>query len=167
MTRARLATLSLMLCVILWGTMLGGIAYSHLVYFPVYLSALPASAVVANGPYGLNESTFWMSLHPPLLVSLIIALTLNWKVEPRRKLIGSSLALYVMLLVATAVYFVPELIAFQESPSSSLTQGEWSARAARWERLSWLRGAVGYFAFVPLLFALTTTADSPVEITTS
>jgi hypothetical protein len=167
MTRARLGTLSLMLSIILWGTMLGGIAYSHLVYFPVYLSALPASAVVVNGPYGLNESTFWMSLHPPLLVSLIIALTLNWKVPSRRTFIGSSLALYAILLVATAVYFVPELIAFQQSPSSSLTQGEWSTRTARWERLSWLRGAVGYLAFVPLLFALTISADSPVEIKTS
>lgn len=58
MARLKFGTYSLFLAIILWGTLLGGIAYSHLVYFPVYLSALPDSAVVVNGPYGLHEAIF-------------------------------------------------------------------------------------------------------------
>ena len=77
MATLRLNTISLMLSIVLWGTLLGGIAYSHLVYFPPYLSALPDSAVVVNGPYGLHEATFWMIIHPLLLLSLIVALVLN------------------------------------------------------------------------------------------
>src|SRR5919112_2761449 len=85
MATLRLGTYSLFLAIILWGTLLGGIAYSHLVYFPVYLSALPDSAVVVTGTYGLNEVPFWAIIHPLLILSLIAALALNWKLKPRRK----------------------------------------------------------------------------------
>lgn len=60
----RLSNPTLMLSIVFWGTLLGGIAYSHLVYFPPYLSALPDSAVVVNGPYALHEVIFWMTIHP-------------------------------------------------------------------------------------------------------
>ncbi|HEX8116407.1 MAG TPA: hypothetical protein VF521_03990, partial [Pyrinomonadaceae bacterium] len=88
MAAPKLTNASLMLSVVLWGTLLGGIAYSHLVYFPVYLSALPDSAVVVNGPYGLREGMFWGLIHPLLILSLISSLVLNWKWKARRKLIG-------------------------------------------------------------------------------
>ena len=67
-------TFALMVAIIFWGTVLGGIAYSHLVYFPAYLSDLPASAVIVNGPYALSEGVFWMTIHPLLIISLVAAL---------------------------------------------------------------------------------------------
>jgi uncharacterized membrane protein len=163
MMRSRLGTYSLFLAVILWGTLLGGIVYSHIVYFPVYLSALPDSAVVVNGPYGLNEVPFWVTIHPLLILSLIVALALNWKSTQRRKLISISFAIYIVIIVVTQIYFVPELSAFQRSPESSLAPAEWLARGMRWQRLSWIRGCVCYAAFVPLLLALTKPAEVRVE----
>jgi uncharacterized membrane protein len=139
----------------MWGTLLGGIAYSHLVYFPVYLSALPDSAVVVNGPYGLREAIFWMTIHPLLILSLVAALVLNWKYRPRRKLILISVAAYLLVLVVTQIYFLPELGAFEHSPASNVSASEWAARGLRWQRLSWARGAVMYAAILPLLLALT------------
>src|SRR5919205_413140 len=100
----RPGNLSLFLAIILWGTLLGGIAYAHLVYFPVYLSALPDSAVVVNGPYGLHEAIFWKTIHPLLILSLIIALALNWKSRSRRKLILISFAIYIVVIVVSQVY---------------------------------------------------------------
>ena len=161
MTTLRLSTLALMLSIILWGTLLGGIAYSHLVYFPVYLSALPDSAVLVNGPYGLSEGRFWGLIHPLLIVSLIATIVLNWNQKARRKLIGMTIALYLLALLATALYFVPELMAFANSPNLSISRGEWLARGRRWEVLSWLRGAVMYIAFVPLLLALAIPVNDP------
>jgi hypothetical protein len=155
MATLRLSTISLMLAIVLWGTLLGGIAYSHLVYFPVYLSALPNSAIVVNGPYGLHEAIFWMIIHPLLILSLIVTLALNWRLRARRKLILISFVVYVLVIIISQIYFVPELIAFERSPESSLTPVQWLARGQRWQRLSWLRGAVCYAAFVPLLLALT------------
>jgi hypothetical protein len=170
MATPRLNTVSLMISIVLWGTLLGGIAYSHLVYFPSYLSALPDSAVVVNGPYGLHEAKFWMIIHPLLILSLIVTLVLNWRLRARRNLILISFAVYVLVLVITTIYFVPELIAFERSPESGLTPAEWLARGQRWQRLSWIRGAVCYLAFVPLLLALTEPAEVHVEsnaVTTS
>lgn len=155
MRTLRLGTYSLFLAVILWGTLLGGIAYSHLVYFPVYLSALPDSAVIVNGPYGLHEAIFWMTIHPLLILSLIVALALNWKFKPRRKLILISLAIYLLVLVVSQIYFIPELGAFARSPQSTLSPAEWLARGQRWQRLSWIRGGIMYTAILPLLLALT------------
>ena len=155
MSRGRAGTYSLFVTVILWGTLLGGIAYSHLVYFPVYLSALPDSSVIVNGPYGLNEAVFWITVHPLLILSLVVALVLNWKNGPRRKLILTSFAVYLVVLVVSQMYFIPELIAFSRSPKANLSPAEWLARGQRWQRLSWARGAVCYAAFVPLLLALT------------
>jgi hypothetical protein len=163
MAKQRPGTLALMLSIILWGTLLGGVAYSHLVYFPVYLSALPDSAVVVNGAYGLSEGIFWMIIHPLLILSLIVSLALNWKLKSRRKLILISFAVYALVLVVSQLYFVPELGAFKHSPESSLSAAEWLARGQRWQRLSWLRGAVCYAAFVPLLFALTKPDDIRVD----
>ena len=163
MTTLRLSTLALMLSIILWGTLLGGIAYSHLVYFPVYLSALPDSAVIVNGPYGLNDGRFWGLIHPLLILSLIATIVLNWNQKARRKLIGITITLYVLAVLATVLYFVPELMAFANSPNLSVSPEEWLARGRRWQRLSWLRGFIMYVGFVPLLFALAVPVRDPKE----
>jgi hypothetical protein len=167
MATSRLGTYSLFLAVILWGTLLGGIAYSHLVYFPVYLSALPDSAVVVNGPYGLHEAVFWLTIHPLLILSLIAALVLNWKFKSRRKLILISFAVYLLVIVVTRIYFVPELGAFEQSPGSAVSPSEWAARGQRWQRLSWIRGAIMYASMLPLLFALTKPVGVPEESVTA
>lgn len=161
MTKLRPSTISLMLSIVLWGTLIGGIAYSHLVYFPPYLSALPHSAVVVNGPYGLHEVIFWMIIHPLLILSLGVTLILNWRLRTRRKLILISFVVYVMVIVIFQIYFIPELVAFERSPESSVTPAEWLARSQRWQRLSWIRGAVMYAGILPLLLALT----KPVDVT--
>ena len=167
MMRLSLGTYSLFLAIILWGTLLGGIVYSHIVFFPVYLSSLPDSAVVVNGTYGLHESRFWMTIHPLLILSLVAALILNWKFKARRKLILMSLGIYFVVIVVTGMYFLPELIAFEQSPKSNLPPAEWLARGNRWQYLSWIRGAVMFIAILPLLFSLTKSADVPNQTETS
>src|SRR5713101_8344786 len=122
--KLRPSTIALMLSIILWGTFLGGIAYAHLVYFPVYLSALPDSAVLVNRPYCLHEEIFWTLIHPLLIVSFIVSLALNWKIRVRRKLIAITMALYALAIVATAFYFVPELQAFKNSPKLPVSSAE-------------------------------------------
>ena len=164
METRKLANAALMLAIILWGTLLGGVVYSHLVYFPVFLSDLPNSAVVVNGPYGLNELRFWAMIHPLLIIALAAALVLNWTSPARRKLIALSFAVYVIVLLISFFYFVPELVLFRNSPQSTVPAAEWLVRGRRWQRLSWLRGAVIYLAYVPLLFSLTKPAADSREL---
>lgn len=158
--RSKLGTYSLFLTIILWGTLLGGIVYSHIVYFPVYLSALPDSAVVVTGPYGLNDAQFWLTVHTLLILSLIVALMLNWRFKPRRKLILITCVVYLVVLAVTQIYFLPELNAFDASAQSNVSPAEWLARGQRWQRLSWIRGTVCYLAILPLLLAVTAPAGS-------
>jgi hypothetical protein len=159
MATRNLSTFVLMLAIIVWGILLGGIAYSHLVFFPAYLSDLPASAVVVNGPYGMNDGIFWVIIHPLLIISLVAALVLNWNSSSRRKLIALSFVVYGIALLVSLFYFVPELVLFKNSPQSTVPAAEWLARGRRWQRLSLLRGAAVYLAFLPLLFALTKPAE--------
>ena len=159
MTRFNLGTYSLFPAIILWGILLGGIVYSHIVFFPVYLSNLPDSAVVVNGTYGMHEAPFWMTIHPLLILSLIAALVLNWKFKARRKLILVSFGIYLVVIAVTSMYFLPELIAFEQSPQSNLPPAEWLARGNRWQYLSWIRGTVMFIAILPLLFSLAKSAD--------
>jgi hypothetical protein len=163
MTKLGLATYSLFLAIVIWGTLLGGIVYAHIVFFPVFLSDLPNSAVVVNGTYGLNEARFWMTVHPLLILSLIIALALNWKFKARRKPIALSFGIYVTVLIITSLFFVPELMAFAKSPESNVPASEWLARGNRWQYLSWIRGAVCFMGLVPLLVALTRPAGEAKE----
>jgi len=154
MTKYGLGTYSLMVTVVLWGVLLGGVVYAHIVYFPVYLSHLPESSVVVNGPYGLNEAVFWMTIHPLLVLSLVVSLALNWRDLRRRKLIAMSLVVYVIILVISSLYFIPQLAEFRNSPQSNISAEEWLARGNRWQYLSWIRGSVLFIFSVPLLFSL-------------
>jgi hypothetical protein len=151
MTRAR--DLSLALAIFVWATILGGIVYSHIAYFPPYLSDLPKSAALVNGPYAIHDEYFWLSVHPLAILSLAAALALNWKLRPRRNLILITIAIYAVAIITTALYFVPELQAFRASQSSNVSSAEWYVRGQNWQHLSWTRGAFMYVAFIPLLLA--------------
>ena len=148
-----------MISIVLMGILLGGIVYSHIVYFPVYLSALPDSAVLVNGPYALHEERFWLLIHPLAILSLIISLGLNWKIRARRKFIFIPLVVYVLAIVVTSLYFVPELRAFHNSPSLNISRADWYARGQRWQYLSWVRGTFMGLSIVPLLLALRVRED--------
>src|SRR5919197_1329862 len=116
MKRLNARTISLMVAVFLYGLFLGGIVYAHVVFFPPYLSALPNSAVLVNGPYAVHDEYFWLLIHPLAILALIVALALNWRRKTRRKLIAIPLALYIVALIVTSLYFVPELREFKNSP---------------------------------------------------
>ncbi len=151
----RAAQIFLFITVIIWGTLIGGIMYSHIVFFPAYLSHLPQSTALINGPYGLKDEAFWMLIHPAMILSIIITILLNWKAASRRKYILIPLFIYALTITATFIYFVPELMAFAKSDQASSTSpAEWLQRGRQWQYLSWVRGFFMYLGFVLLLIAL-------------
>ncbi len=161
------ATYALMVSIILWGTLFGGGVYAAMVYFPAYLSHLPESAIVVTGPYGLNEGIFWLSIHPLVILSLIISLILNWRNIGRRKLIGVVFIVYALILIITQIYFLPELSAFRQSAQSDLSSAEWQVRTNRWQLLNVLRAVVIVANFIGLLFALIKPRDLETPVVTT
>jgi hypothetical protein len=151
--------IALMVSILLMGILLGGIVYSHIVFFPVYLSSLPDSAALVNGPYALHDERFWLFIHPIAVLSLIVSLALNWKIRSRRKLIAIPLIVYVLAIIATTLYFVPELMNFKNSINLNVSRAEWFARGRRWQYLSWIRGTLIGLSIIPLLLALRARED--------
>ena len=145
---------SLFVSCILWGILVGGVAYSHIVYFPAYLLHLPESTSLITGTYGLQDGHFWMFMHPLLIISMIVTLITNWKQNEKKKYILTATGIYILAIIATAIYFVPELMAFAESAkSTTVTAAEWLERGQKWLILSCIRGTFMAAAFIMMLIA--------------
>lgn len=138
---AQAKQVSLFIALTLWATLIGGVAYSHIVYFPPYLGHLPESNSLITGSYGLKDGNFWMVVHPLTILSLIVTVILNWKQTARRRFILITLGIYALAIVATAIYFVPELMAFADSPNTPISASEWFERGQTWQYRSWIRGS--------------------------
>jgi hypothetical protein len=160
MTQAR--QLSLLFSIMLWAIIIGGIMYTHIVYFPAYLSHLPESNSLITGKYGLRDENFRLLVHPVAILSTIITLVLNWKLKTRRKFIFISFGIYALVLVATAAYFIPGLLAFADSTNNTtVTPAEWFQKGQTWQYMSWIRGSFVFAGFFLMVMALT--KDNPVR----
>jgi hypothetical protein len=152
----KMRRLSLFIAISFWAVIIGGIVYSHIVYFPPYLSNLPESTSLVSGRYGLHEERFWMFIHPLTILFTVLTLILNWGLKERRNLILITTIIYALSIVVTMVYFLPALKAFAESGSgSSTTPSEWFRQGQEWQHRSWIRGLFMFIAFITLLMALT------------
>ncbi|HEV2720821.1 MAG TPA: hypothetical protein VG323_12440 [Thermoanaerobaculia bacterium] len=63
------------------------------------------------------------------------------------------MAIYAVAIIVTSIYFVPELMAYRNSASSTVSAAEWYAHGQKWQHLSWIRGFFMYAGFIPLLLA--------------
>jgi len=146
--------ISLYITIVLWAMIVGGSTYSHVVYFPPYLSHLPQSNQLITGEYGLHDENFWMLIHPVLIVFIITTLVLNWKLKQRRKFILIPAVIYALAIFFTAIYFVPELMAFAKSTGTSSSAAELFERGQAWQHRSWVRGAFLVAGLIMLLVAV-------------
>ncbi|HNU89405.1 MAG TPA: DUF1772 domain-containing protein [Ferruginibacter sp.] len=145
---------SLYLAIFFWAMIVGGIVYSHIVYFPAYLTHLPASNQLISGEYGLHDENFWMFIHPVTMALTITTLVLNWRSKQRRTFILITTGIYAFVIFFTAIYFVPELQAFAKSTGTSATVSELFERGQTWQHRSWIRGSFMLTGFIMLLVAL-------------
>lgn len=138
---------------------IGGATYEHLAVVPVWSSAVPPSLSMFQGEYSLRPANFWIPIHPVTLALLIAGLILNWNTD-RRAHILTCIGGYLLILVTTFIYFVPELLALTSSQYSSVVDSELTRRAGLWEFLSLVRlGALILLAIV-LQLGLTRSSES-------
>jgi len=119
-------------------TIIGAAIYEHAAIVPVWSIAPPRSLSIFQGEYGIQPANFWMPVHPVTILLLATAMIANWK-QPRRKQILIVFCGYLLILVITAAYFVPELLAITTSTYSAATSADLTVRANMWEKLSLLR----------------------------
>ncbi|MCE6987590.1 hypothetical protein [Dyadobacter sp. CY323] len=135
------SNLFLIMASIAFITIIGAAIYEHAAIVPVWSMAPPVSLSMFQGEYGIQPANFWMPVHPVTILLLAAALIANWKL-PRRKQILIVFGGYLLILLITATYFVPELIAITTSAYSVATSVDLTVRADLWEKLSLLRLSV-------------------------
>lgn len=133
---------------------IGGAVYEHLNVVPTWAAAPPVSLSMFKGEYGLNPALFWQIIHPVNLLLFALTLIFHWNTQ-RRKSIVFVFSSYFIILVITAIYFVPELISITNTASDGKPDPALMKRASLWEMLSLLRLAVLVFLALKLYLGLT------------
>ncbi len=124
-----------------FAVVVGAAIYEHIAVVPGWSAAPPASLSMFQGKYGLHPTPFWIAIHPVTLLLFAGTIILFWKTDSKPYLLTASLG-YVLVLVITFVYFVPELIAITGTPFSDRIDDSLTRRAQQWESLSLVRLAV-------------------------
>ncbi len=117
---------------------IGAAVYEHIGVVPRWSAAPPASLTMFQGRYGVNPAPFWMFIHPVTLLLIITTLVLFWKTGSRNHILF-SLSAYVVILIVTGIYFVPELISITQTPLGDTADATLTARAQTWETMSLVR----------------------------
>lgn len=161
-----LRTLILVLASISFCIVIGGAVYEHLAIVPTWSAAVPASLTMFQGEYAIAPGRFWIPIHPVTILLLLMALIVNWP-TPRRKFILTTVTGYVMVLIATFLFFVPELMALTQSAYSTVVDVDLTRRAKTWEMLSLVRLAFMVLLAVILLHGLSQPGSRPAVTATS
>jgi hypothetical protein len=135
---------------------IGAAVFEHVAVFPQWSAAPPVSLSMFQGKYGLNPAPFWMYIHPVTLVLLIASVILLWNTRSRKNLLITTTG-YVIILVTTFIFFVPELLAITGTAYSQEINTSLVERAQLWETLSLVRVAVLIILAINLFLGLTKT----------
>jgi hypothetical protein len=137
-----------------FSAIIGAAIYEHIALWPAAFAEPPRSLSVFQGPYRLNAAPFWQSIHPVTLLLFTITLIVSWRTQ-RRKFILIALAGYVLILAATFIYFVPELLDLTGTPYADTVDPSLQTRGSRWINLSLVRGGILIVLAINLLLGLT------------
>lgn len=146
-----------------FAAIIGAAIYEHLGVVPQWAAAPPASLAMYQGEYPLKAENFWMPIHPVTMALLIVSLIVFWRTLRRINLLV-TLAGYVIILIITFIYFVPELISITGTPYSDVADPELTSRAKTWEILSIIRLFVLIGLAINLFMGLTKPYDATVVV---
>jgi hypothetical protein len=149
-----LAEWSVMLLCLSMALAIGGGLYEHLVLTPLWSASPPSSFAMIQPGTGVPLQKFWIPVHTAITIPLILSLILTWRQMEVRRLLLIGLGSYLVMRVWSGLYFIREMLAFQQVPLDSPPSAELSARVARWTFWTWFREPLDLIAFMCLLFAL-------------
>jgi hypothetical protein len=122
-------------CCLAFAIIIGGAVYEHLNVVPTWTAAPPVSLSMFQGEYGLKPESFWKIIHPVNFGLFALTLAFHWR-SARKKNLLVVLISYMIIIIVTAVYFVPELISIITTPYARLLNPDLIWRAKTWEILS-------------------------------
>jgi hypothetical protein len=149
-----LAEWSVMLLCLSMALAIGGGLYEHMVLTPLWSASPPSSFAIIQPGTGVPLQKFWIPVHTAITVFLILSLVLTWRQMEVRRLLLIGLSSYIVMRVWSGLYFIREMLAFQQISLDSPPSAELSARVARWTFWTWFREPLDLISFVCFLFAL-------------
>jgi hypothetical protein len=145
-------------CCLAFAIIIGGAVYEHLNVVPKWAAAPPVSLSMFQGEYGLKPDLFWKIIHPVNILLFVVALVFNRRYARRSNIIF-VLTGYIIILVVTAIYFVPELMSITSTAFSAAGDPELVRRASLWELLSIIRLVILVVLSIKLFMGLTKTGE--------
>ncbi len=134
--------------------MIGAAVYEHVAVVPQWTAGPPLSLSMFQGKYGLNPTPFWKSIHPVTMVLLIASIALCWHTDRRSHLLTTAIG-YIIVLIITFAYFVPQLIAITGTAYADKVDEVLAVKARLWEKLSLVRLAFLVILAITLFMGLT------------
>src|SRR4029453_15453967 len=107
---------------------IGGGLYEQLVLVPLWTASPPSSFSVIQPETGVPLQRFWIPVHVGITLFLIAGLAATWKDLRVRRILMVGTASYVAMRVWSGLFFIPEMLAFQQIPLNSLPSAELNAR---------------------------------------
>lgn len=146
-TRDRLVHGLLFALAIISGMQVGGALFDSLVNDPVW----SASVAAARQWTQVDTSRFYIVFSNLLFLVAIITLVAGWRAQrPLRNWLRLATALFIIAIVVTIIYFLPELQQIRGVAAVSIPDDELSRRIQRWTLLDNVREALilGGFALI-------------------
>jgi hypothetical protein len=152
--KAVVAQWSLILLCFSMAAAIGGGFYESIVLTPLWSKSPPSSFSIIQPGTGVSLQRFWIPVHVAITLCIILALVLTWGEPTVRHLLLVALVSYIVMRVWSGLFFIPEMLAFQQIPLDAAPSAALSARVSRWTFWTWFREPLDIISFVCSLLAL-------------
>ena len=93
-------------------------------------------------------------MHAAITLFIILSLMMTSSDMTVRRLLLVALVCYIVMRVWSFLFFIPEMLAFQNVPIDSAPSAELAARVSRWTFWTWFREPLDIISFLFSLLAL-------------
>jgi hypothetical protein len=146
------------------GGAIGGGLYEQTVLTPLWSASPPSSFSIIQAGTGVPLQNFWIPVHTAITIFILPSLLLTWKqIKVRRRLL-IGLGSYIVMRVWSALYFIPEMLAFQKLPVDSPPNVDLSARVASWTFWTWFREPLDVISLLCFFLALFWLGREPTKV---
>jgi hypothetical protein len=152
--RATVAKWSLVLLCASMGAAIGGGLYEHIVLTPIWSASPPSSFTIIQPETGVPLQRFWIPVHIGITVFVLAALIAAWNDVRARRLLLIGLTSYIVMRVWSGMFFIPEMLAFQQVPPDAPATAALSERVERWTSMTVWREPLDVISFLSFTLGL-------------
>jgi hypothetical protein len=152
--RATVAKWSLVLLCASMGAAIGGGLYEHIVLTPIWSASPPSSFTIIQPETGVPLQRFWIPVHIGITVFVLASLIAAWNDVRARRLLLIGLTSYIVMRVWSGMFFIPEMLAFQQVPPDAPATAALSERVERWTSMTVWREPLDVISFLSFTLGL-------------